>query len=98
MGSRLRAEEHQNPDVFHVMKVFNNVVDEVKKRIKGLMRIVRIKYTVLKRPHNFSDKNVERFAVISKRNKELAEAFSVNEDLCQRYKCPDLRSAELELA
>ena len=83
-------------DRFHLVQAINNTVNEIRKktltRRKG-ERLRNIKYTVLKRPENMTEKDAERLSEIRMYNPELALAFDMKEEFCQILECNDADEA-----
>jgi transposase len=83
-------------DRFHLVRAINNDLNTVRKRTlrrnKG-ERLRHVKYTVLKRPENMSDKDAERLGNIRLHNPELAPAFDMKESFCEILDSADRNKA-----
>ena len=86
-------------DSFHLVQAINTDLNTVRKRTlrrrKG-ERLRHVKYTVLKRPENMSEKDIERLDTIRLHNPDLALAFDMKEAFCDILDNTDRYEAEAD--
>lgn len=84
-------------DRFHLVQAMNSTLNDIRKRTlkrrKG-EKLRNIKYTVLKRPDNMSEKDVGRLSDIRLNNPELALAYDMKEEFCEVLECGGMYEAQ----
>ena len=84
-------------DRFHLVQAINTTLNDIRKRVlkrrKG-EKLRNVKYTVLKRPDNMSEKDLGRLSSIRLNNPELALAYDMKEEFCEVLECSDMYEAQ----
>jgi transposase len=94
------ADEKVVVDKFHVAKLLNDAVDQVRRQEnhellrRGCRRLVGSKFWWLRNPESFTDAEWDDFAMLRKSKLRTARAWAIKETAMDLYACPTVHEAD----